>query len=383
MKRTFLSLFSILTIIFVASAQQDSSKVLTLNLDKLLVLERSIKYNDSISNKKIKDLEARITNLNIPKSLKSANIIKFKNDIAALQNRYIAGEEILNHIVRETNSFNLSYQTLVMQNDFSALVNPANFPEFTSSLSNSLNSLKDKKPIPDITSNLSNLTTSLPFMSNPLVTNGLSIASFFIAKYNDKRKFGIDEFNKMTCVLDFTSATDDNYKVSVQRILYLRDKIDKYNAGVKEFFDLYLNTIDFKDGYTQYSTQKNLNASDFLKPKREQLFNSILSDTTSIGIVASSTDKDDNIVYHIEQIKFFVAEYESIIREIGGSIDSYSTFHENLERAVQNSCLGVKVVAEPKLVIMKKNIENVQKAFKVVAEQNVIPAKLKMTLLGL
>jgi hypothetical protein len=372
-----------LCLIVTGSFSQDSTMIVNLDLQKLREIEKTIKLNDSLSDEKIKRLEASITNQNFIRVLKSANTEKFKNDVAALKGRYVAGEEILNHIIRETNSFNLSYQQLVLQGEFASLTNPLNYSQFTSTLTQTLNSLGDKKPIPDITLDVSALSSSMPFLNNPVVSSGLSIASYFIAKYNDKRKFESESFKSMTCVLNFTSSTDSEYKLTIQRIYYLRDKIEKYNSNIKEFFTQYLKSIGYNDGYIQYSQERNNNGSDFLESERKKYFDSILSDTVAIGLVGSATEKDDNVSYYMEQVKFYIAEYEEILRDIGNSIIAYEQFYTSLESTVNNSCDGIKTVASPKLAAIKVNMVKVKDSFKIVDEQNRIPASLKRTLLGL
>lgn len=363
--------------------QEDSTKAVNLNLEKLRELERTIKLNDSLSELKIKRLEASITSQNFIKILKSANVEKFKNDVDALKIRYAAGEEILKHIVMQTNAFNFAYQQLVLQSQFSSLTNPTNYPEFTTPLMNTLNSLEDKKPINNVVQDLSNIKTNLPFLNNPVISSGFSIVSFFMAKYNDKKKFEAESFKKMTCVLNFTSSTDVEYKNNVQRILYLRDKIDQYNLSIKNFFTEYLRVINYKGDYFSYIKELGKNGSDFLEPVRKKFFNSILSDTTRIGLVASTTEKDDNVAYHMEQVKFYIAEYESILRDIDKSILAYDDFYMNLEKSVPNTCEGIKSVASPLLIDIKENIVKVKGAFKAIIEENQIPAKYKRTLLGL
>ncbi len=337
---------------------------------------------DSIS-REIQKLEATINSENFIKVLKSVNVAKFKNDVNALETRYIAGEEILIHIIREINNFKYSYELLVLQTDFASLTNPTSYTEFNNSLNSTMNSLKDKKYAPDIAEKLSKFTSSLPFLSNPVLNSGFSIASFMIAKFNDKKKFDSSSFNNMTCVLNFTTSTNAEYNTMVQQIIYLRDKIEMYNNTIKSFFTQYLQSIGYKGDYDSYIALRNANGSDFLKTTRKDFFNSILSDTTSIGIVASTTDKDDNVSYYLEQVKFYIAEYETVLRDMGNSITTYETFHNNLKKAADNSCNDVRTAATPKLNSIKSNIDKVKRAFALVSVENRIPANLKRTLLGL
>jgi len=367
-----------------AIAQTDrTKKVENLDLDNLQNIVTDIKEENTKLQGRLEVLEGSVTKDNLNKVLKLANIEKFKSDMNVLEKRYEAGENVLFHIIRETNQFNLSYKQLVLQSQFDALVNPMSYPEFTTPLKTTLNSLKDKKPMPDIAQDLSNLSSAVPYLNNPVVNSGLSIVSYFIAKYNKKSEIDNQNFGKMMCVLNFITTAETEYKVNVSNIKTLSDKIDNYNKKLKDFFDLYLQSIGYTAGYDAYITSKGNQGSDFLNNTREFYFNTILTDTTKIGIINYSTNKDDNISYYIEQVKFQLNEYESLLLDIDNSINGYEKFTTELSKLANSSCDGVKNQTKDTFKAINDNVAGVKQAFYTVNKENKVPADLKRILFGL
>lgn len=365
-------------------AEQDSTyQIENLDLNNLQNIVTGIKDENSKLQERLQTLESGVTKDNLNKIIKSANIEKFKSDINVLQKRYEAGENVLYHIIKETNQFNLSYKQLVLQSQFSALVNPMNYPEFTTPLTTTLNSLKDKKPVPDIAQDLSNLSSAVPYLDNPVVNSGLSIVSYFIAKYNKKSKIDNENFGKMMCVLNFISTAEGQYNTNVSTVIMLSNKIDNYNKKLKEFFNLYLISIGYTAGYDAYITSKTTQGNDYLNPTRESFFNSMLSDTTKIGIINYTSDKDDNVSYYIEQVKFQLNEYEALLLDIENSISQYDDFVTNLSTMAESSCDGVKNKTAESFSTIKSNVSGVKKAFEVVNTENRVPADQKRILFGL
>jgi hypothetical protein len=365
-------------------AQTDSTKkVENLDLNKLQNIVTDIKDENTKLQGRLQVLEGSVTKDNLNRVLKTANIEKFKSDMNVLEKRYEAGENVLYHIIKETNQFNLSYKQLVLQSQFGALVNPMSYPEFTTPLKTTLNSLKDKKPMPDIAQDLSNLSTTVPYLNNPVVNSGLSIVSYFIAKYNKKSKIDNQNFVKMMCVLNFITTAETEYKVNVSTIKTLRDKIDNYNKKLKDFFDLYLQSIGYTAGYDAYITSKTTQGNDFLNPTRESYFNTLLTDTTKIGIINYSTSKDDNVSYYIEQVKFQLSEYESLLLDIENSINGYEKFTTDLSNLAISSCDGVKNQTKDTFNAISDNVADVKKAFNIVNKENKVPADQKRILFGL
>ncbi|RXJ50425.1 hypothetical protein [Gelidibacter gilvus] len=385
MEKAILLISSILILIVGKTfAQSDTiKKIENLDLNKLQNIVTDIKVENTNLQKRLESLEGSVTKDNLNKVLKTANIEKFKSDMNVLDKRFEAGENVLYHIIKETNNFNLSYKQLVLQSQFGALINPMTYPEFTTPLKTTLNSLKDRKPIPDISQDLSNISSTVPYLSNPVVNSGLSIVSYFIAKYNNKSAINNQNFDKMMCVINFITTAETDYKVNVSTIKTLRDKIDNYNIKLKGFFDLYLQSIGYNSGYDAYITSKTTHGNNFLNQTRESFFNSILSDTTKIGIINYSTNKDDNVSYYIEQVKFQLSEYESILLDIENSINGYEKFTNDLSETANSSCAGVKNQTKDTFKVINDNISDVKLAFNIVNKENKVPADLKRVLFGL
>jgi uncharacterized protein YukE len=360
-----------------------TKKVENLDLNKLQNIVTDIKDENSKLQNRLQALEGSVTKDNLNKVVKAANIEKFKSDMSILEKRFEAGENVLYHIIKETNQFNLSYKQLVLQSQFGALVNPMTYPEFTTPLKTTLNSLKDKKPMPDVAQDFSNLSSAVPYLNNPIVNSGLSIVSYFVAKYNKKNEIDNQNFGKMMCVLNFITTAETEYKVNVATIKSLRDKIDNFNKKLKEFFDLYLRSINYTAGYEAYINSKTTQGNDFLNTTRQSFFNSTLSDTSKIGIINYSSDKDDNVSYYIEQVKFQLSGYESLLLDIENSINGYEKFTTDLSNLASISCDGVKNQTKDTFKAITENVADVKKAFNIVNKENKVPADQKRILFGL
>jgi hypothetical protein len=356
----------------------------TLDKNNLQTIVNEIKSENNSLQSRLQALENNATKNNLNELLKKANIEKFKSDMNILKMRYEAGENVLSHIIRETNQFNLSYKQLVLQTQFSRLVNPKTFPTFTTPLQTTLNSLGDKKPIPDIAQDLSNLSSSIPYLKNPVLNSGLSVVSYFIAKNNNHRRINNQNYNDMMCVLNFITTADTEYKINVTTIEILSSKIDKFNVKLKDFFSLYLQAVGYTAGYNAYSNSKKNQGDNFLNTTREQYFNTeILPDTTRIGMFTYTTNKDDNVLYYIEQVKFLLNEYESILVDIENSINGYEKFTNDIAELANSSCNGVKSETEEIFIDIKDKLSDVRSAFNTVMAENQVPADQKRILFGL
>lgn len=366
-----------------SDTQEEIDEVENLDLNKLQNIVTDIKDENQKLQDRLQSLESNLTKDNLNKIIKSANIVKFKSDLSVLVKRYEAGENVLYHIIKETNQFNLSYKQLVLQSQFHRLINPMSYPEFSVPLRSSINSLSDKKPMGNIAQDFSNISSRIPFLNNPFINSGVSIVSFFIAKYNKKSKISNENFAKMMCVLNFITSTEADYKLNVNIINSLSNKIDNYNKKLKDFFNLYLKSIGYSKGYDSYIDNKINMGSDFFLPTRDRFVNNILSDTTKIGIINYATNKDDNVSYYIEQVKFQLSEYESLLLDIENSIINYEKFIKRVSSNADNSCSSVKGRTRSTFKNINKNIESVKRAFIIVNKENKVPADQKRILFGL
>lgn len=385
-KTTLLILICFIASINISIGQEMDSKiekVENLDLNKLQDIVTDIKDENLKLENRLQSLEGSLTKDNLNKIIKSANIMKFKSDINVLIKRYEAGENVLYHIIKETNQFNLSYKQLVLQSQFARLINPMSYPEFSTPLRSTLNSLNDKKPMGNISQDFSNISSQIPFLSNPFINSGVSIVSFFLAKFNKKSKISNKDFEKMMCVLNFITSTESDYRLNVSIITSLSNKIDNYNLKLKDFFDLYLKSIGYSQGYSSYIDNKINMGSDFFRPTREKFTNNILSDTTKIGIINYSTNKDDNVSYYIEQVKFQLSEYESLLLDIENSILNYEKFINKVSEVASNSCSGVQKRTKSTFNNIDRNIKSVKRAFEIVNKENKVPADQKRILFGL
>ncbi|HLU89334.1 MAG TPA: hypothetical protein VKZ51_05830 [Cyclobacteriaceae bacterium] len=366
-----------------AGSTDSNNETDNLDLNRLQTLVTDIKDENVQLQDRLQVLEGYVIDDNLNVVLETVNKEKFKSEIRILYKMYEAGENILYHIIRETNNFNLSYKHLILQNQFNSIVNPINYPGFTIPLKTTLNSLGDKKPTPDIQSDLSNFQSIVPFVTNPLLSSGVSIVSYFLAKYNKRSKIGNADFEKMMCVLNFTTTAADKYNVNVNAVRTLSEKIDNYNAKLKVFFESYLKSIGYTAGYDAYIESKGSEGKDFLKPTRDEFFNTLLADTTNIGALDFMTESDDNASFYIEQVKFHLNEYEALLLDIESSIARYEEFVNSLSELATSSCEGVRQNTNEAFLSIKESIDGVKKAFLIVSKENRVPGSQKRTLFGL
>lgn len=387
MRTFYLSIALVFLGLHAAFAQEEAAEdslyhIESLDLDNLQNIVSEIREENLQLQERLQALEGDVTNENFNKIIKSANKEKFISDINILQKRFEAGENVLYHIIKETNNFNLSYKHLVLQNQFNTLLNPMNYPSFTTPLKTTMNSLGDKKPL-NIEEDISNLSGTVPYLANPVINSGISIATYFLARFNKKSKVDNANFEKMMCVLNFTATAENHYNLNVNTVESLSNKIDNFNLKLKAFFDLYLKSIGYSEGYDAYIDRKGTEGNDFLRPTRESFFNDLLSDTTNIGIINFVSDNDDNVSYYIEQVKFQLNEYEALLLDIENSIMRYEEFVNDISNLADKSCEGVRTQTQASFNSIKENVSGVKKAFYVVNKENRVPASLKKTLFGL
>lgn len=375
----FLSLVLILGLTNSLHAQ-DSTKVEKLNIQKLEQLSDDIITEQARLKEQLRQLEKNIqaSTLQLQKVLAEANRAKFKSYVTTLSSRYDAGQEILYHIIKETNSFNLSFSQLVLQAQFSKLIDPTTYSEFNTAMNSTLELLGDRKPLPDA-NDVNNLKKEIPVLDNPLITTGLSIASYFLAKYHKRKKLENRNFKSMTCVLSFTNQTKKDYDIIIAQLYTLSKRLDDYNKASKEFFTSYLAEVGYSNGYGEDYPDE----IDIVDKKKEEFFQSLLQEAANIGVISYESINDDRITYQIEQVKFLMNEYELILLEIKGFIDNYSVFVETTKERGESTCTNFQVETNEAFEQISSQLNTVKKNFNTVYVENRIPTPTKRNLFGL
>ena len=296
----------ITTICFLIFISANSQEVEKFNIEQINNISQEIVQEQARLKEELKNLQENTDNEDkLREILAEANKAKYKSAINNLDKRYDAGQKIIHHIIKETNSFNSSFSLLVLQTQFSKLIDPTTYSEFNSSMNSTLELLGDRKPYPKV-NDINTMKNEIPGLDNPLITTGLSIASFFLAKYHKKKDLEEKNFRSMTCVLSFTNQTKKEYDLIVSRLMDVSARLNSYNKASKIFFSNYLTEVGFSEGYNDNYPDR-LGSIESIK---KDFFQNLTSEESQIGFIPYESINDDKITYQIEQVKFLMNEYE-------------------------------------------------------------------------
>ena len=332
-------------------------------------LKEQLKLLDEQSTQSINELRGVII---------SANRKKFLSNAAHLERRYNAGQDIIYHIIKETNTFNASFSLLVLQVQFDELIDPTTYSQFNTALNATLDLLGDRKPIPDA-NNVQALKNEIPALINPLISTSVSIASFFMAKYHKKKDLEQENFKAMTCVLSFTTDTKKDYDILTARLLSLSSRLNEFNSYSKDFFKDYLLEIGYENAFNMDNYPMNI---ETIKAVRTNYFKQLKMEATTIGLNFNPNDYNSKIYYQIEQVKFLLNEYELILREIGSFLDEYEKFIHATQKRGESVCTNFAAETESTFKQINNQFQVVRKNFNTVFKQNAIPTYLKRNLFG-
>lgn len=364
-------------------AQSDSIyRVEVFNQEVIEKLSDDITEENIRLNKRLVDLENQVAGQgDIMRVLKTANKERFETSVNNLSFRYEAGERVVNHIIKEINQFNLSFSQLQLQTEFSTLSDPTTYSEFNSSIKNSLDGLKNRKILPDL-KDVDALKTYIPVLSNPIISTTISIASHFLAKYNQKSKINNENLVKLTCILNYTNQLKSEHQIITSNLQQLNDKLVAFRESAKSFFGEYLGAINYSGGYVKYVQDKNNLAHDFMAQYRSNFFDVVLADKDQVGIITYDTNKDDDVLFHIEQVKFFLNEYENLLLDIKDFIGNYEKFVQKQKTSNNEGCASYYKETQEIFKSIDNQLIQVQNNFKIVYEENRIDKNTKRILFG-
>ncbi len=375
-KSTIISL--ILILIGLNLYGQDSTKVEKLNQDKLQELSNEIISEQARLKEQLRQLEQNMqTSDKLREVLGEANKARYISYVSTLSNRYDAGQEILHHIIKETNSFNLSFSQLVLQTQFNKLIDPTTYSEFNNAMNSTLDLLGNRKPFPTV-DDVNNLKQEIPALDNPIISTGVSIASFFLAKYHKRKDLESKNLKSLSCVLSFTNTTKKDYDILIGQLYSLSKRLENYNSASKEFFSSYLGEVSFEKGYTSDYPDE----IDLVEDKKVEFFESLAKEGDEIGILGYESSNDDKITYQIEQVKFWMNEYELLLLEISGFISNYRKFIEDTQNRGQSMCSNFNEETAEIFTEISNQLEIVETNFNTVYVENRIPTPTKRNLFG-
>ncbi len=366
------------------SNRPDTFRVELFNKDNIEKISNDIIAENRKLADRLSALERDAVNRNdIITILTNANKERYQSSANNLSNRYKAGEQVVNHIIKETNQFNLSFSQLLLQNEFATLADPTNYTEFNRAINQALEILGDRKlgMFANIF-NVEDLKLIAPVMTNPIISTSFSLVSYFLANYHKKEKLKTDNFNRLTCILDYTTQVKSEYQIVSSGLRNLNTRLDAFRDASRQFFSEYLEAIDYSGGYEKYVRDKNNLSYDFMEQQRRVFFNNLLADTEKIGITNFETDRDDNIQFYVEQVKFYLNEYELLLLEINDFIGTYEKFIEKQRLMNSEVC---SVISDENTAIFKriqKTLGTVKYNFDIVYRENRIDKNTKRILFG-
>lgn len=331
---------------------------------------------------RLADLENQVANQgDVMRVLKTANREKYETTVNTLESRYDAGERVISHIIKETNQFNLSFSQLELQNEFSTLSDPTTYGEFNFALKTSLDGLKNRRIFPNL-QEVSDLKTVIPVLSNPIISTTLSIVTSLLSRYNQKTKANNEAFAKLTCILDYTNNLKSEHQIVTARLRQLNDKLQAFREQTKGFFGQYLESIKYNGGYQKYVQDKNALTHDFMRQYREQFFNILHADKENVGIITYDTAKDDDVLFYLEQVKFYLNEYENVLLEINDFINMYDKFVAKQKTSQNDGCASFYKETKDIFIRIELQLKTVKENFKIVYDENRIDKNTKRILFG-
>lgn len=374
---------------FFANAQTDTVgqaspqiNVEVLDQSRIQNLAVDVSREQEVLRNRLAKLEVELErSQNTNKLIREANRAKFESYLNNLNKRYIAGEQIIHHIIKETNQFNLSFSQLILFEEFAALSDPTTFQEFNNAFQSSLNSLGDRKPLPDV-QDMQSLKLAVPMLANPLISTGMSLATVMLAKYQQGRKMRDESFNKMLCVLNYTTTVQSEYQIVSNNLKNLSSRLETFNKNTKNFFGTYLSAVGYEGGYERYVIDMRSDISDAVRVKRENFINQIRKEGSQVGVISYETDSDDEMMYALDQVKFYINEYETILSEIRDFINIYAAFIEASKTKSKSVCAENTRETDRIFKRIDETLALVRRNFNIVYEENRIKKSDKRILFG-
>lgn len=364
------------------TANNDSIIVQNFNKQDLYTITANIEAENEKLAKRLATLEKQMMdNGSVVQMLKNANQEKFKVSLGNLEQRYIAGERILFHIIKELNQLNLSFSQLVLQEEMMRLSNPSSYAAFNESLNTSIKTLNEKKLLPEASS-VSDMQQQIPMIFNPILSSSFSLVSLFLARYQKKSLVKKESLGQLSCILDYTNQIKEDYQVVSAILNNLNHRIDAFQASTNFFFTEYLAAIHYSGGYEQYVADRIQLSYNFMDKERTSFFNKLLADTATISMLNFESNKDDEVQFSVEQVKFYLNEYELILLEIKDVMENYQLFIQKQQMVDEEICPQLSKEVSTQFESIDNKLQEVLANFNVVYEENRIEKNTKRILFG-
>ncbi len=291
-------------------------------IEKLQEQIAALKTDGQDPKKKIEQLQTRID------LLEQLNQQRQKNIRNLDQIRFETGKNILNVLIEKSSTLKVATGLGVSLSGFQSTLNPMNDTSFVSEIKNlqaGLNKVNSKVLDSPAISGL---------MANPYVSLVMSVVTVFVS---DTPIFGADakaqerltQLKNVICVTDFTSKTVSDFQLIDSGIGKLDERLRAFNTTTKkERFKNYAATVAYDHDWDKYQVDKLKDGQDPVTSLTDTFFKALpdssLADSTPQGI--------SRLRYQVENVKMYIAEYESLIQEVN---NFYSVFASIISKNAQ------------------------------------------------
>ena len=96
----------------------------------------------------------------------------------------------------------------------------------------------------------------------------------------------------------------------------------------------------------------------------------------------SLSNKDDDVLFYLEQVKFYLNEYENVLLEINDFISMYDQFVAKQKNSQNDGCASFYKENKEIFTRIEAQLKTVKDNFKIVYEENRIDKNTKRILFG-
>ncbi|HWS54562.1 MAG TPA: hypothetical protein VN228_10560 [Pyrinomonadaceae bacterium] len=273
---------------------------------------------DAELRKAIKDNEGRL------RLLEQINQERTKIELTLDEVQYQAGRTVLETMINKSITLQSEIGLAVNINKFQEAMNPSSNPEFLAQLTSIKASLNKEDSGSDFLkdSPLGNL------LANPYLSVAYTVGSMFLSKGKPKEK--TEKYNKLFCVIDFTSRNASYSKLISDDIDALKKQLEKFEQETQTHFLNYVGVVGYRDKTWQDYVNESKGGDPVAEHTRE-FFGGIRRESEKVpGMpITKTSPKIKDVRVQIERVKADLLAYETILRQVDGFRTKYITAMRN------------------------------------------------------
>ena len=317
---------------------------------QLETLQRKNEEASKTSQQRIEELNKKLSSLNDKMAARSSErdliksltlMVKQTNEkITTLENsiqesgkaavdidkiRYLTGEEIQKVIVHNAATLRVSTMLGAALSEFQRTMNPANDDDFRKELDKLQSKVSKGRGV-----FLQRLRDAGMF-ANPILSLAVSTSTFLVeSSWGGNYADNIDRYPNLICLNQFASQNFSDVRSIDDQIKSLDARVGEFERVNKERFRIYASVVGFTGGYDEVRASINATSIDPLKKQANDFFASNIKPRKS-----QSEPLSENYIsvrFQIEKVKEYIAEYESLLKEI-------DTFFASFEQVVKKNSI--------------------------------------------